>query len=173
MSWPVPPPGTSPRCLWPSSASEASYLFGPAGGFSVSLHVTALIQAAPGAKNGLAAQISGGGWYDGTTWKLGAVVHNLYGSTLYQFFDSDTQGGIGPLLDGLEIRELAIEYDYAPGGGASSFSISGDIAFGTIALSLAFTCAAPSSWVFKAALDTSEVPETGTTPADEIGRAHV
>ncbi|KAK4153608.1 hypothetical protein C8A00DRAFT_33628 [Chaetomidium leptoderma] len=162
------PNGDIPKVSLAQLNLDASYLFGPAGGFSGSLDVMALIQAAPTAKNGLPAQITGEVWNDGTGWKLGAGVHNLYGSTLYQFFDSDTQGGIGPVLDNLEIRELVIEYDYHPSGGASSFSISGDIAFGTIALSLAFTCASPSSWEFKAALDTSEVPETGTTTLGQV-----
>ncbi|KAK4171649.1 hypothetical protein QBC36DRAFT_249207 [Triangularia setosa] len=158
-----PPNGDIPKVSLAQLNLDASYLFGSAGGFSGSLNVMALIEAAPHTRNGLPAQITGEVWNDGTGWKLGAGVHNLYGSTLYQFFDSDTQGGIGPVLDNLEIRELIIEYDYHPSGGASSFSISGNIAFGTLALSLAFTCASPSSWVFKAALDTSEVPETGTT----------
>ncbi|KAL2262120.1 hypothetical protein VTK26DRAFT_2418 [Humicola hyalothermophila] len=149
---------------WYPFANQAS---GDDGGFSGSLRVMALIQTAPHTDhvtNGLPAQILGEVSNEGGSgWKLSAGVSNLYGSTLYQFFDPATQGAVGPVLDHLLIRELAIEYDYDPGGGASRFSISGDIAFGSLALSLAFTCAEPSSWQFRAVLDTSQELEPGTT----------
>ncbi|KAJ4294658.1 hypothetical protein N0V88_004887 [Collariella sp. IMI 366227] len=162
------PNGDIPKVSLSQLFLNVSYLFEPSDGFTGSLVVMAQIQAAPGAKNSSPAQITGEVFYDGSTWKLGAVVYDLYASTLYQFFNSDTQGGIGKVLDNLEIRELAIEYDYQPSGGASSFAISGDIAFGTLTLALSFTCVSSSSWEFKACLDTSQVPPTGTKLGDVL-----
>ena len=161
-----PPTGDIPKVSLSQLTLNVSYLF--KGGFTGSLVVMAEIQAAPGAKNGAPAQITGEVYYDGTMWKLGAVVSGIYGSTLYQFFDSDTQGGIGQVLDNLEIRSLAIEYDYLPAGGASSFSINGNIAIGTLTLSLLFTYS--STWEFRASLDASQAWPQGTTLGDVLGQ---
>lgn len=160
-----PPQGAIPKVSLSQLTLNASYLF--KGGFTGSLIVMAVIQAAPGAKNGAPVQITGEVYYDGTMWKLGAVVSGIYGSTLYQFFDSNTQGGVGQVLDNLEIRSLAIEYDYKPGGGASRFAINGNIAIGTLTLSLLFTYS--STWDFKAYLDISEAWPQGTTLGDVLG----
>jgi hypothetical protein len=159
-----PPQGAIPKVSLTQLTLDASYIFG--GGFMGSLAVMAKIEAAPGAQNGTPSQITGEVFYDGNTWRLGAVTDSIYGSTLYQFFDPDVRGGIGQVLDNLEIRDLAIEYDYLPSGGASSFAISGALAIGTLALSLSCTRASSSSWEFKATLDTSQVPSTGTKLRD-------
>lgn len=162
------PSGTIPKVSLSQLTLNVSYLFG-GGGFTGSLAVTAQIQAAPGATNGSPAQITGEVFYDGAVWKLGAVAYSIYGSTLYQFFDSDTQDGIGQVLDNLEIRALAIEYDYHPGGGGSGFAINGDIAIGQLTLALSFTYAA--TWEFKATLATSQaVPTSPTKLGDFLGQ---
>ncbi|KAK4107379.1 hypothetical protein N656DRAFT_720199 [Canariomyces notabilis] len=93
--------------------------------------------------------------YDGGSWKLTALVENIYGSTLYQFFDPDTGSGIGSILDGIGITALGIEYDYAAGGGATNFAINGDLVIGSLGLSLDFKYAA-SGWTFEAYLDVTK-----------------
>jgi hypothetical protein len=159
-----PPQGDIPRVSLAQLTLDATYLF--EGGFSGSLAVMAKIQAPPGAHNPPYTQIQGGVYYDGATWKLAADADCITGSTLYQFFDPDVRGGIGQVLDNLQVNNLAVEYNYIPNGGASSFAIGGAIAIGTLSLSLSFACASSSSWEFTAALDTSKVPSTGTKLRD-------
>jgi len=168
-----PPQGAIPLISLGELTLGVSYNFGKTGSLNATLAMKALIRAAPGAKNGSPAQLMGAVTLIGGSWKLNGLVHGLAGSSLYQFFDSDTQGGIGAILDNIVISALAVEYDYQAGGAASSFAIDASILIGSLVLNLDFTCqqskdSKQSDWHFLAALDTSQI-YTGTKLGDLLG----
>lgn len=72
------------------------------------------------------------------TWKLKASISGLYASTLYAFFDADSQDAIVSFLDNIKVDDLKVEYTYS-GKKASSFTIDGKLILGSWPLELKFT----------------------------------
>ncbi|KAK3307145.1 uncharacterized protein B0T15DRAFT_432459 [Chaetomium strumarium] len=128
----------------------------------------AMLRPAPGARNAIPAMILGEVSYDAGLWKLTALAQNIYGSTLYQLFDPDIGSGIGEILDNIGITSLGIEYHYAARGGATSFSVDGDLVIGSLGLTLDFTHDPPTQWRFEAHLDVSRTELGKATLSDVL-----
>lgn len=91
------------------------------------------------------------------TWELKASLRDLRISTLYAFFDPDSQDGVMEFLDKVEIRFLDLQYSYSKTQKVVLFS--GLILIGGLELDLTFTSnnvgGGDSTWKFFASLSAS------------------
>lgn len=94
-------------------------------------------------------------------WEVKLSLSNVYGSTLYQFFDSSSSDGVVPLLDHIEIEKIDFIYKYE-GPKTSSFESKGTIKLGDLPLVLDFKHDS-KRWDFKAELTFGEDEPPPTT----------
>lgn len=112
-------------------------------------------------------------------WELKASLRDLRISTLYAFFDSDSQDGVMEFLDKVEIRFLDLQYTYTKAEKVVSFD--GLILIGGLELGLTFISTNVGSgdkntWTFTASLSPSnpnqstisDIVESIIGPTDEI-----
>ncbi|MCJ1434524.1 hypothetical protein MMC27_003893 [Xylographa pallens] len=153
-----------------------SYQFNKSGtsGFAASLGVHVFLQANPHANPKYAgpAQILGSIDYASSGWTLTGTVTNLWASTLYQFFNSDIQNAVAPIIESLLIDSVDVTYKYDTNGEASSLDIEGQLHFGSIELSLHYNNHPSeddksSVWTFTAEADLT-VNKGRTTTLGEI-----
>ncbi|KMU74065.1 hypothetical protein CISG_03994 [Coccidioides immitis RMSCC 3703] len=94
-----------------------------------------------------------------SSWKLKATLRGVYGSLLYEFFDSSSKDGVVSLLDEIRVESLTVTYTYE-GKDASKFVIDGTLFLGSLPLQLNFEHT-KSEWQFKANLSLDiDPPET-------------
>ncbi|EER25091.1 hypothetical protein D8B26_007691 [Coccidioides posadasii str. Silveira] len=94
-----------------------------------------------------------------SSWKLKATLRGVYGSLLYEFFDSSSKDGVVSLLDEIKVESLTVTYTYE-GKDASKFVIDGTLFLGSLPLQLNFEHT-KSEWQFKANLSLDiDPPET-------------
>ncbi|KAE8381122.1 hypothetical protein BDV26DRAFT_302156 [Aspergillus bertholletiae] len=93
-------------------------------------------------------------------WTVELTLSDVYGSTLYDFFEKKSQDGVASLLDHIEIEKLTFTYTYE-GPNTSKFDTKGTIKLGKLPLELNFSHTA-KEWNFNAhlAFDESTVPST-------------
>lgn len=96
-------------------------------------------------------------------WTVELTLSNVYGSTLYDFFEKNSQDGVASLLDHIEIETLTFTYTY-DGPNTSKFETKGTIKLGKLPLELNFTHK-PDDWTFDASLAFGE----GAVPSTTIG----
>jgi hypothetical protein len=133
-------------------------------GVIASLAISCLLQPPPNLKTTYSspAQLSGAVLYDRGNWTLTASVENLYASSLCQFFDSDIQAAIMPLIESIDVDKMDVVYTYDKKGSASTFDISASLLIGSITFTLNFHHEA-KSWKFDAEADFD--PKSPTTAA--------
>ncbi|KAK6524174.1 hypothetical protein TWF694_005834 [Orbilia ellipsospora] len=139
-----------------------SYQFNTTGtsGFAASLGVHVFLQANPIADPQYAgpAQILGSIDYSSAGWTLTGSVSNLWASTLYQFFNSDIQSAIAPVLQSILIDSVDVTYKYDAAGKASSLDLAAQLHFGSVELDLKYNNQPSedgqgSVWTFSAEAD--------------------
>ncbi|KAH8693993.1 hypothetical protein BGW36DRAFT_399182 [Talaromyces proteolyticus] len=93
-------------------------------------------------------------------WKVELTLSNVYGSTLYEFFEENSKDGVASMLDHIEIEKLTFIYTYE-GANTSKFETDGTIKLGALPLDLKFTHTA-DEWTFEAdlAFGESDPPKT-------------
>lgn len=154
---------------------DASYTFGSPGTFDLSLRVQTLIKGQAGSAFEPDAVLYGTVQYESGNWHLSASLQDLYASTLYSFFDSDSRDGVMTFLERLSIRELSLQYNYLKEGGASDFTFKGIIFLGRLELDLNFVYNS-DGWTFSAALGANstesstiaEIVESIIGPTDDL-----
>ncbi|KAL7276584.1 hypothetical protein RUND412_000426 [Rhizina undulata] len=106
--------------------------------------------------------------YNSPEWHVSGSVENLYASTLYSFFDSDSQDGVMTFLERLIIKELSLQYNYdpVPNGTGKDFLFTGIILLGGLELDLKFNYD-QKGWKFNAALGASSTNK-GTSNIGQI-----
>lgn len=95
------------------------------------------------------------------TWEANLSLSNVYGSTLYQFFDSSSSDGVVSLLDHIEIEEIKITYKYE-GPKTTNFTSDGTLRLGDLPLVLSFNHS-KQGWTFNANLTFGENDPPPTT----------
>ncbi|KAI9935076.1 hypothetical protein MW887_000697 [Aspergillus wentii] len=94
-------------------------------------------------------------------WEVTLSLSNVYGSTLYQFFDSSSSDSVVSLLDHIEIENIEVTYKYN-GPQTASFTSKGLIKLGDLPLSLSFNHDS-KGWEFKGELKFGESKPPSTT----------
>lgn len=162
-----PDAGNVPIIYLDKIGLDAKYTFGGGGGkgsFDLSFEMEALIQPNAGSQFQTPSVMKGAIKYNSGEWHLNASLQDLYASTLYSFFDNDSRDSVMTFLERLEIKTLALEYNYipAPGGAAKDFLFTGVILLGKLELDLKFTHDG-KGWKFNAALgaDSTETTNIG------------
>lgn len=120
--------------------------------FELAFDMTALIEPPAQSKYQAPAMLIGKLGYDGAakSWKLNASLQDLYGSTMYSFFNqASIDGGVMTFLESLEIKYLGLEYDYLTTG--NEFHFTGTILLGELELDLNYDYT-PKDWTFAAKL---------------------
>ncbi|KAF3906714.1 hypothetical protein AA313_de0200109 [Arthrobotrys entomopaga] len=139
-----------------------SYQFNTTGtsGFAASLAVHIFLQANPIADPDYSgpAQIVGSIDYSSAGWTLTGGVTNLWASTLYQFFNSDIQSAVAPVIQSILIDSVDVTYQYDSNGKASSLNLAAKLHFGSVELDLAYNNQPTedgegSVWTFSAEAD--------------------
>ncbi|MCJ1355364.1 MAG: hypothetical protein MMC33_005355 [Icmadophila ericetorum] len=102
-----------------------------------------------------------------STWQITASVHDLYIANLFDLFESESQNGVMALIEGIEIVELDLTYDYDSSGEGSHFLITGTLLLGQAQLELSYEHFL-DSWEFSAELtDPSLVDKSLSNPVGE------
>ncbi|KAJ5105022.1 hypothetical protein NUU61_002369 [Penicillium alfredii] len=100
-------------------------------------------------------------------WTVELTLSDVYGSTLYDFFEKNSQDGVASLLDQIEIEKLTFTYTYE-GPNTSKFETEGTIKLGKLPLELNFTHN-PDDWTFEANLAFGESAVPSTTIGEIAG----
>ncbi|KAF5856160.1 hypothetical protein ETB97_007817 [Aspergillus alliaceus] len=100
-------------------------------------------------------------------WKVVLTLSNVYGSTLYEFFEKNSKDGVASLLDYIEIEKLTFIYTYE-GAKTSKFETDGTIKLGALPLDLKFAHF-PDRWTFEANLAFGESDPPKTTIGEIAG----
>lgn len=97
-------------------------------------------------------------------WTLEAGLDGLYASSLYYFFDPSSSEYIMPLIRSITIRDLVVNYSYAPvwsgdnRSTGSKFTIGGSLMIAGLELDLDFSYS--KDWKFTASLKTQNADAT-------------
>jgi hypothetical protein len=89
-----------------------------------------------------------------------ATLEGLYASTLYEFFDPTSADHVMPLIDSIEISNLAVDYKYSGTGKSvgSFFKLSGLLLVAALELQLTFVY--QDDWHFTAELQPQDAQAT-------------
>lgn len=170
-----PPPTGIPAIYLGKVTLDARYTWGATNPFDLTLRATTLIQGRADSPVQSDAVLYGSVQYESGNWHIDATLQDLYASTLYSFFDTDSRDGVMTFLERLEIKELSLKYNYLKEGGASDFAFDGIILLGKLELDLNFIYNS-AGWTFTATLGASgtetstisEIVESILGPTDDI-----
>ncbi|RYP41838.1 hypothetical protein DL767_000739 [Monosporascus sp. MG133] len=125
---------------------DASFNWGQSSSFTLTAGFTAGIEPSNASSDTLPALFTGQLKYDskGKEWDLKATIDGLYASTLVEFFGSDDQKHVMPLIESIAIGALTAEYKYkdeteeSAKSVGSEFTINGNILIASLELGLCF-----------------------------------
>ncbi|KAF4439608.1 putative transcriptional activator srcap-like protein [Fusarium austroafricanum] len=137
---------------------QASFEWGKKTNFQLDLGITTLLHPGQHSKHQETAALIGSMSYNSGNWQLMASISDLYGSNLYELFDSDSVDTVIPLIDSLLIKDISFVYNYSKGAG-SSFNFRGDILLGELELKLKFDFD-QTGWTFTAELAATDKQAT-------------
>lgn len=142
---------------------DASYSWGNSSAFKLSFGIMSGLQPSPTSEDYESAALIGQLDYDYSlkTWELKATLDGLYGSALYEFFDSSSAKHVMPLIDSIAINNMTLDYEYGPVEGksvGSYFKISGVLLVAALELDLKFEY--KDDWTFTAVLKSQDTQAT-------------
>ncbi|KAA8903423.1 hypothetical protein FN846DRAFT_954000 [Sphaerosporella brunnea] len=164
-----PPPGAVPTITLGLVSLDARYTIaaGPSkGALALQLDVAVTLTAPEDSPYQTPTELAGSLRYDDGAWTLRASMSPMFAATLYSFFDPDARDGVLTFLEALEIKRLALEYNYIKGA-ANDFTFDGAVALGELELDLKYTYTA-AGWSFEAALGAASGDSTLGSIVDSI-----